>query len=157
MLGALGDLAAYLEQVAALEGLEPEILVLEVPLVDDGGVEAILVLLNDLVVIVGDHGDGLAGLGVLHVEQVQDDVAELFLGFLVQVGHGNPEQRWSFNVLCYTATVCSSIADPDPESVTFLTPGSRIGFFRIPDLGSQTQIFESLFAIFWVKSWVKSL
>ncbi len=35
----------------------------------------------------------------------------------------------------------------------FLTPGSGIGFLRIPDPGStQTHIFESLVTIFWVKS-----
>ncbi len=51
-----------------------------------------------------------------------------------------------------------SVADPDPESGAFLNPGSGIGFFRIPDLGSwisdpgsQTHIFESLVTIFWVK------
>jgi hypothetical protein len=39
----------------------------------------------------------------------------------------------------------------DPGSGAFLTPdpGSRIGFFRIPDPKS---IFESLVTIFWVKS-----
>ena len=31
-------------------------------------------------------------------------------------------------------------------------PGSGIGFFRIPDPGSQTHIFESLVTIFWEKS-----
>jgi len=43
-----------------------------------------------------------------------------------------------------------SVADPDPGSDAFLTPGpgSGIGFFRIPDLGSQTHIFESLVTIF---------
>jgi hypothetical protein len=30
-----------------------------------------------------------------------------------------------------------SVADPDPGSGAFLTPGSGIGFFRIPDLGSR--------------------
>ncbi len=52
-----------------------------------------------------------------------------------------------------------SVADPDPGSGAFLTPGSGIRnrFFpdpgsRIPDLGSQTHIFESLVTIFWVKS-----
>ncbi len=40
----------------------------------------------------------------------------------------------------------TSVADPDPGSGAFLTPGSGsgIGFLRIPDLGSQTHIFESL-------------
>ncbi len=41
-----------------------------------------------------------------------------------------------------------SVADPDPGSGAFLTPGSGIGFFRIPDLGSQTHAFESLMTIF---------
>jgi hypothetical protein len=51
----------------------------------------------------------------------------------------------------------SSVADPYPGSGAFLTldPGSGIGFFRIPDLGSQTHIFESLVTIFWVKSYLK--
>jgi hypothetical protein len=31
-------------------------------------------------------------------------------------------------------------------------PGSEIGFFQIPDIGSQTYIFESLVTIFGVKS-----
>ncbi len=31
----------------------------------------------------------------------------------------------------------SSVADPDPGSGAFSTPGSGIGFFRIPDLGSR--------------------
>ncbi len=30
-----------------------------------------------------------------------------------------------------------SVADPDPGSGAFLTPGSGIGFFRIPELGSR--------------------
>jgi hypothetical protein len=51
---------------------------------------------------------------------------------------------------CFSAK--SSVADPDPGSGAFLTPGSGIGFFRIPDLGSQPHIFENLLTIFWVKS-----
>jgi hypothetical protein len=46
----------------------------------------------------------------------------------------------------------SSVADPDPGSGAFLTPGSGIGVFpdpgsRIPDPGSQIYIFESLLTI----------
>jgi hypothetical protein len=37
-----------------------------------------------------------------------------------------------------------SVVDPDP--------GSGTGWFRIPDLGSQTHIFENLVTIFSVKS-----
>jgi hypothetical protein len=50
----------------------------------------------------------------------------------------------------------SSVADPDPGFGAFLPldPGSGIGFFRIPDLESQTHIFESLYVVttFQVKS-----
>jgi len=37
-----------------------------------------------------------------------------------------------------------SVADPDPGSGALLTPGSGMGLFRIPDLGSRipTRIFE---------------
>ncbi len=41
-----------------------------------------------------------------------------------------------------------SDADLDQASGAFLTPGSGIGFFLIPDLGSDTHIFESLVTIF---------
>jgi hypothetical protein len=49
-----------------------------------------------------------------------------------------------------------SVADPGSGiSGAFLTPGSGIRnrfFFGIPDLGSQTYIFESLMTIFGVES-----
>jgi len=55
-------------------------------------------------------------------------------------------------------TVKSSVADPDPGSGAFLTPGSGIRnrFFpdpgsQIPDPESYTHIFESLATIFWLK------
>jgi hypothetical protein len=39
----------------------------------------------------------------------------------------------------YVTVPTVSVADPDPGSDAFLTPGpgSGIGFFRIPDLGSR--------------------
>jgi hypothetical protein len=53
------------------------------------------------------------------------------------------------------STVCVrypgiSVVDPDPGSGVFLTSGSGIRnrFFRIPDLGSHTHIFESIVTIF---------
>jgi hypothetical protein len=58
-----------------------------------------------------------------------------------------------------------SLADPDPGSGAFLTPGSsgiQNRFFpnpgsRISDSGSQTHIFESLMTIFWGKKFYNSL
>ncbi len=46
----------------------------------------------------------------------------------------------------------TSVADPDPGSGAFLTPGSGIRNRIFPDPGSQIHIFESLVTIFWVKS-----
>ncbi len=37
----------------------------------------------------------------------------------------------------------------DPVAFSPLDPGSGIGFFRIPDLGSQTHILESLVTMIW--------
>ncbi len=48
----------------------------------------------------------------------------------------------------------TSVADLDPGSGAFLTPGPGIGFFRIPD---QTHIFESLVTIYWVEKLYNSL
>jgi hypothetical protein len=36
-------------------------------------------------------------------------------------------------LLWQSPSTCTSVADPDPGSDAFLTPGSGIGFFRIPD------------------------
>jgi hypothetical protein len=49
--------------------------------------------------------------------------------------------------------IYASVADPDPGSGAFLTPGSGIRKGFIPDPGSQTHIFEILVTTtFWVKS-----
>jgi hypothetical protein len=45
-----------------------------------------------------------------------------------------------------------SVADPDPGSGAFLTPGSGIRNRFFPEPGSQTHIFESILKIFWVKT-----
>jgi hypothetical protein len=44
--------------------------------------------------------------------------------------------------------ISTSIADPDPGSGAFLTPGSVIRNRFFPDPGYQTQIFENLLTIF---------
>jgi hypothetical protein len=46
----------------------------------------------------------------------------------------------------------SSVADPDPGSGAFLTPGPGLRNRFFPDPGSQTHIFESILKIFWVKT-----
>ncbi len=64
VLGSLGDLAVDAEEVGTLERLEAEEVVVEVALVDDGRVELVLVLHDDLVGGVRDHGAVTAILGV---------------------------------------------------------------------------------------------
>jgi|LakMenEpi03Aug12_release.lakeMendotaPanAssembly.Ray.scaffolds.fasta_scaffold1521903_1 hypothetical protein len=49
-------------------------------------------------------------------------------------------------------SVLASVADPDPGSGAFLTPGSGIRNRFFQDPGSQTHIFESLVKTFWVKT-----
>jgi hypothetical protein len=53
----------------------------------------------------------------------------------------------------------TSVADPDPGSGAFLTPGSGMGFFRIPDLGSRIPrpYFEEFFDNFFGKKFYNSL
>ncbi len=48
----------------------------------------------------------------------------------------------------------SSVADPDPGSGAFLTPGPGSGIRNrfFPDPGSQNHIFKSLMTIFCIKS-----
>jgi hypothetical protein len=50
--------------------------------------------------------------------------------------------------------VAASVADPDPGSGAFLTPGYGIRKRFFPDPGSQNHTFESLGTIFWVKSFI---
>jgi hypothetical protein len=44
---------------------------------------------------------------------------------------------WTWPTRLHTYLVPTSVADPDPGSGAFLTLGSGIGFFRIPDLRSR--------------------
>jgi hypothetical protein len=66
-------------------------------------------------------------------------------------GLTGPTQRGEHQVL--------GSADPDPGSGAFLTPGSGIGFFRIPDLGSwiPNPYFWELSDNVWGKKFYNSL
>ena len=90
LLRSLGNFPVDLEQIRPFKSFETKILVAEIAVVDDGGVETVRVLLDDLVMLLGDHG-GRPAVG-LDVVEVGDDLAELLLGLLVQVGHDDPEK-----------------------------------------------------------------
>ena len=89
VLGALGNLAVDLEEVGFLQGLEAKVIVLEVAVMDDGGVEAVLVGHDDLVVPIRNERSLLSSLGVHVVVENFNVVREPLMGHLVQVGHRN--------------------------------------------------------------------
>jgi hypothetical protein len=65
--------------------------------------------------------------------------------------------RYLVHIFKFSQKVLSGIVSiltcvPDPGSDAFLTPGSRIGFSRISDPGSQTYMFESIVTCLWLKS-----
>ena len=93
MLRPLHRLAVDLEQVGLLEGLEAEIVVVEVAVVDDGGVEAVRVGPDDFAQLRRDQGLGAAVARIHRVVQVLDHVAEHLLGLLVQVGDGDARRQ----------------------------------------------------------------
>jgi hypothetical protein len=72
-----------------LHGFETEIVVVEISVVDDGGIEFFGVGHNDFVRLLRDHRRELVVLGVDVGVEIMDDLGELLLGLLVQVGHSN--------------------------------------------------------------------
>ena len=66
MLWSLSYLSINFEEIRALEGLESEILVMEVTVIDDRGVEGGSILHNDLVGLFRDHTGRLVVLRVYY-------------------------------------------------------------------------------------------
>lgn len=89
VLGALHHLLLDLQQIRPLQGLEAEVVVAKVTVVDNGRVETLRIVLDDFVVVVGDHGRVLARVLVHHEVQVVHHLAELLLCLLVQVRDGD--------------------------------------------------------------------
>ena len=89
VLRTLHHLAVQAQEVAALEGLEAEVVVVEVAIVDDGAVQHVGVLLDDLVYIIGEQRGRCAGLRIDVGVEVLHGLAEGLLGVLVQIAHGD--------------------------------------------------------------------
>lgn len=70
-----------------LQGLEPEIVIVVISIVDNGAVQAVLVLADDLVREVGQQRRLLTGLGLNVAVQHGCSFEEGLLGVLVQIGH----------------------------------------------------------------------
>jgi len=108
VLRSFDNLSVDAEEVRSLESFETEVVVCEVPVIDDGRVEHVLVLHDDLVDIIGDHRCVLAGLRVDPVVEIGDDSRERLLRLFVKVGNGDTGGKDSIiGVLC--REVCSSL------------------------------------------------
>ena len=95
VLRTFHHLAVQAKEVAALEGLETEEVVVEITIVDDRAVQHIGVLLDDVVYVVRDQCGFRTGLRIHIGVEVLHGLAEGLLGVLVQVAHGDAagEQR----------------------------------------------------------------
>jgi len=73
-----------------LHSFEAKVVVVEVFVIDDCGIEFFGMGHDDFVHFLRNHGAGLLVFGVDVGVQVMDDLGELLLGLLVQVRHSNP-------------------------------------------------------------------
>ena len=89
VLRTFGDFAVQLEQVRAFECLETKVVVRIIAVVDDGPVDALLVLQNEFKHIVGNQRRVESGLGFDVPCQLRDGLDEILVGVFVQIGNGN--------------------------------------------------------------------
>jgi hypothetical protein len=89
MLRSFRNAIVDTEEVRPFQSLESKIVVVEVPVVDDGRVELLRVGHDVVVGQLGNHGGVLAGLGVDVVVEVFNDSRKLFLGFFLEIGNGD--------------------------------------------------------------------
>ena len=89
MLRPFRGLAVDLQQVGSLQGLETEEVVLEISIEDDGGVELVGVVLDDLMGLLVDQRRPQTRLGIRVIAQIVDDFGKDFLRLLVEIGNGD--------------------------------------------------------------------
>ena len=88
VLGAFDDLAFDLEQVRALEGLEPEEVVVEVAGVVESGVDLVAVLLEHIVDLCGQQGCWVIALILVGVQAI-GHLSDVIMRHLVECGDGD--------------------------------------------------------------------
>jgi hypothetical protein len=73
VLRTFSNLAVQTQQIRPLQGLEAEILIVEVTIIDNGRIQLISMLHDNVVDLLGDHGCSLVVLGVDIVVEIRDD------------------------------------------------------------------------------------
>jgi hypothetical protein len=122
VLRPLNHLVLNLHEVGLLKGLEPKVVVAVIAVIDDGRVQAILMLLDDVEGLLGDQGSMLLGVGVDVIVEVLHNGRELLLGLLVEVGDGNAGSQESI-IWMLGGQVGSSLSG---ESVKVAGPHSLV-------------------------------
>lgn len=89
MLRSLCNFAIQAKEVRSLQSLEAEILIIEVTVVYDGGVELFGMFHDSLVRSLGDHGRSLLVFGIDIVVEIRYHRRELLLRLLMQVRDGD--------------------------------------------------------------------
>ena len=89
VLGTFDDLALDLEEVGALQGLEPEEVVVEVAGVVKFGVDLVSVLLEDVVDLFGEEWSRVAALVLVGIKGVSH-LSDVIIGHLVECGDRYP-------------------------------------------------------------------
>ena len=89
VLWSLGNLAVQFKQVAAFECLEAKVIVLQIALVENGRVQLVLVVHNDLVSFLANERCVFSIRLVRAISQVGDHFGKAFLCLLMQIRHGD--------------------------------------------------------------------
>ena len=83
MLGSLHNFAIESKEIGSFKSLEAKVLIIEVSVVDNGGIKLLGMSHYQFVGLLGDHGGHLIVLWIDIMVQVGDDRGELLLRLLV--------------------------------------------------------------------------
>lgn len=98
---------SHLELYESVRGSHLQV-VAKVTVVDNGRVEHLSVILDNIIDFFGNHSGGLVVLGIDVSVEVFDDCRETFLGFFVEIGDGNA-RRQDRVVRVFGGEICSGL------------------------------------------------
>ena len=101
VLRTLHNFAFNLEEVASLERFKSEVIVVEIPVVNDLGIEEFSVLSDDFNDVPRNQRCIITGDGIHVVMQIFHGLCERFLRGLVKIAHGNTASETGVVWVCY--------------------------------------------------------